>query len=240
MVSKLTEKGNPRSFGSRLRARRWRKFLVPMIDAIYSQKKEVKIIDLGGERAYWLAFDKAYLDSRNVTITIVNLSANTVNLAMSSNETVNDPRFSMVIGDACNLSQFADASFDLVHSNSVIEHVGSWNNFEAFAAESRRLAPAYYLQTPYFWFPIEPHFIAPFIHWLPESLRLKIVFKLNVTGSYLPFRSMSDAMRLVRDAAMLDKTQIRYLFPDGAIRFEWFFLLPKSLIVTRSFYGQPA
>jgi hypothetical protein len=211
-----------------------------MIDAIYFQKKEVRILDLGGERAYWLAFDKSYLASRNVNITLVNLEVNAVNLGVSIDDTIRDPRFSVVIGDACNLSQFAEASFDLVHSNSVIEHVGSWNSVEAFATETRRLAPAYYLQTPYFWFPIEPHFIAPFLHWLPESLRLKIILTLNVTGSYLPFSSIGDAMRAVRDAALLDRTQLRYLFPDGSIRFEWFFLLPKSLIVTRAFCDQNA
>jgi Methyltransferase domain len=137
-----------------------------------------------------------------------------------------------VSGDACNLSQVADASFDLVHSNSVIEYVGDWSRVEAFVAETRRLAPAYYLQTPYFWCPIEPHFLAPFIHWLPESWRINLVMLMGL-GHHPRANSVGQAMHIVRDAILLDKTQLRYLLPDASIQFEWLLVLPKSLSAIR-------
>jgi hypothetical protein len=40
-------------------------------------------------------------------------------------------------------------------------------------------------------------------------------------------------MDIVRDAVLLDKTQLRYLLPDASIQMERLFLLPKSLIATR-------
>jgi Methyltransferase domain len=224
MLVALADYNNPRSLGSRLRRRRNR-LIVELIDAIYSQKKSVRICDLGGRRAYWRDFGEDYLKSRGVHITLVNFEAEISDAAQ-------DPRFTPVCGDACSLSQFADGSFDLAHSNSVIEHVGGWERVKQFAAETRRLAPAYYLQTPYFWCPIEPHFLTPFIHWLPESWRIKIVM-LTALGQYPKAGSVGQAMDIVRDAVLLDKTQLRYLLPDASIQMERLFLLPKSLIATR-------
>src|SRR3546814_8846589 len=76
--------------------------------------------------------------SSDLSVTIVNMEG----------ETGDDGPFQLRLGDACNLSEYADNSFDIVHSNSVIEHVGRWEQMKMMAAEVRRLAPVYYLQTP--------------------------------------------------------------------------------------------
>ena len=103
---------------------------------------------------------------------------------------------------------------------------------EAFAAETRRLAAAYYLQTPYFWFPIEPHFLAPFFHWLPESWRSKIVLRTKL-GHRPRAASIGEAMRIIRGVFLLDRSQLCYLLPDASIQFERLFFLPKSLIAMK-------
>src|SRR3546814_2616362 len=70
-------------------------------------------------------------------------------------------------------------SFDIAHSNSVIEHVITWDNMKNFARETRRVAAWHYVQTPYFWFPVDPHFYKlPFYHWLPRPLRAKLLMRL--------------------------------------------------------------
>jgi ubiquinone/menaquinone biosynthesis C-methylase UbiE len=135
-----------------------------------------------------------------------------------------------VEGNACSLPQFPDNSFDLVHSNSVIEHVGSWTNMEAFAREVRRLAPRYYVQTPYQWFPFEPHWMAPFVHWLSVRARARWVmtFRKAARGDY------GWAMRAIQAISLLDKTEMRYLFSDARHLDERFLGLTKSLLAIRS------
>ena len=57
-------------------------------------------------------------------------------------------RVSLIVGNACAM-ELAENSYDFVHSNSVIEHVGRFADMTEFAKEVRRLTPAYYVQTPY-------------------------------------------------------------------------------------------
>ena len=127
----------------------------------------------------------------------------------------------------------ADNSYQLVHSNSVVEHVGRFSSMRAFANEARRLAPAYYVQTPYFWFPIDPHWPRmPFFHWMPLSWRQKLLrrFSLGWGGKC---RDIDHAMHDLEGTVLLDWSQMRALFPDGRLRVERFFGLPKSMIAER-------
>jgi hypothetical protein len=220
----LVDYSNPNSLGSRLRRRRMH-HLKNLIDAVHARCGRARILDLGGRRVYWEMFDKAWLAARGVHVTIVNFEAEVTRMRQ-------DERFVAFAGDACDLPQFADDSFDLTHSNSIVEHVGGWERMEAFVRESRRLAPSCYLQTPYFWFPIEPHFLAPFYHWAPESWRAKLLLRTRL-GHYGPAADLGGAMRLVRSATLIDRAQLAYLMPDAQIRFEWLGPFPKSLIAIR-------
>src|ERR1700734_2659596 len=85
----------------------------------------------------------------------------------------------IVLGDGTSLP-FADRSFDLVFSNSVIEHVGSREQQAQFAAEGARLGKQYWVQTPNRYFPIEHHLWTPFVHWLPRSWQVAILKRFSV------------------------------------------------------------
>ncbi len=64
---------------------------------------------------------------------------------------------------------FEDASFDVVHSSAVLEHVGGAEKQRTFIAELTRVAVrAVFLTTPNRWFPVEFHSVLPLVHWLPR------------------------------------------------------------------------
>ena len=87
-----------------------------------------------------------------------------------------------VQADATERLPFADGAFDLAYSSSVIEHVPPERR-AAFAAEVRRVARGWFVQTPARSFPIEPHALLPFAHWLPVGPR-RFYWRLGAAGAW--------------------------------------------------------
>ncbi|MBJ7329372.1 MAG: class I SAM-dependent methyltransferase [Solirubrobacteraceae bacterium] len=87
-----------------------------------------------------------------------------------------------VRADATQRLPFADGEFDLAYSSSVIEHVAPEHR-AAFASELKRVARGFYVQTPARSFPVEPHALLPFAHWLPLGLRERY-WKLGAAGDW--------------------------------------------------------
>jgi SAM-dependent methyltransferase len=112
-----------------------------------------------------------------------------------------------------DLSRYADREFDVVFSNSVIEHLGTWENQQKMASEIRRVGKHYFVQTPNVYFPIEPHFLFPFFHFLPESYKIWIIRNFD-TGWFdrIPDRKTAEAA--VREIRLLSKKELKYLFPE--------------------------
>lgn len=70
---------------------------------------------------------------------------------------------------------FPDASFDVVHSNAVIEHVGPLLDQARFVSELVRVGRSGFVTTPNRWFPFEAHAHLPFVHWLPRGPMLALL-----------------------------------------------------------------
>ena len=212
------------SFGSRMRRRRAADLRL-LIENCFRRKGTVSIIDMGGEAKYWNILGEDYLKQHRVAITLVNKSEE--NLPDNPNPAL----FTTVIKDCCSLS-YEDQSFDIAHSNSVVEHLMDWEHMRAFAEQTRRVARDYFVQTPSFWFPIEPHFKAPFFHWLPEPVRIGLVMRRRF-GTHPRATSVDTAMGFVQNVRLLDRRQFVDLFPDGRIVREKIAGLTKSFVAIR-------
>lgn len=202
------------------RAERLRRFL-ELTDPFLKEKSVCRVLDVGGTRNYWLDL-KPMWNGRNLDITVVNLA----------DDAVKDDRFTVQRGDATSMPEFADNAFDVVHSNSVIEHVGRWKQMSAMAREVRRLAPRYFVQTPNYWFPYEPHFRSLFFHWLPEPMRVNKAMRRRL-GSFPIAPTIDDAQRYIEDSILLDAKRFMHLFPDARLDRERVYGFTKSLIAIR-------
>ncbi len=198
-----------------------------IIRTVLKFKSEVTILDAGGRGVYWQMLASDLRD--RVRITAINFEDQLSNFD-SFEDSVSVEN---VVGDACDMPQFDQCSFDIVHSNSVIEHLGSYRNMVRFAKEASRIGNAYYVQTPYFWFPIEPHYAVPFVHWLPDPLRLSLLTSLPLGLSKK--LSYLDALSEVDHTRIVDRRLMRNLFPQSRIVNERFFLLTKSVAAIRDF-----
>jgi hypothetical protein len=140
--------------------------------------------------------------------------------------------YEFVRADGTNLP-YGDREFEVVFSNSVIEHLGTFERQQKFAAEARRVGKKVWVQTPAKCFFIEPHLLTPFIHWLPRSWRRKLLRYFTVWGwmtkpSPLQVEALLDEIRLLTASEMLK------LFPDCKIYRERVLGWTKSYIAIRN------
>jgi SAM-dependent methyltransferase len=136
-----------------------------------------------------------------------------------------------VTGDGTALP-YADGSFDVVFSNSVIEHVGDFAKQEQFAREASRVGKALWIQTPAREFFIEPHLIAPFFHWLPAAWQKRVARRFTVWG-LMTKPTPQQVHEFLGTIRLLTAAEMRALFPDCEIIVERFLGMPKSYVAVR-------
>jgi hypothetical protein len=146
-----------------------------------------------------------------------------------------DAGYTWIIGDGCALP-FRNQSFEIAFSNSVIEHVGSPERQRRFAAEIARVGRRYWVQTPNRAFPVEPHLLTPFLHWLPARMQRWLAPRFTVWK--LLVRPSADRRdfyirHYLDDIRLLGAADLQELFPGARLIRERLFGLSKSLIATR-------
>ena len=179
--------------------------------------RPVSILDIGGTETYWKTMNNMESDLQ-VFITLLNLSKDDITL----------PNVLSVIGDARDI-QFEDGKFDVVFSNSVIEHVGQRTDQKKMADEIRRVGKRYFIQTPNKYFPIEPHFLFPFFQFLPVSLRVGLLKNFDL-GWFKRTTESEKAKEVVEGIRLLGKREFRELFPNARLYQEKILWMTKSFV----------
>lgn len=131
-----------------------------------------------------------------------------------------------IVGDGCRIP-VADKSFDIVFSNSVIEHVGSKERQAEFARELRRVGRMMWVQTPDRAFPLELHTLVPFLHWLPRSVFTDLAPFVSPRRLFESRQDFDAAMKGLRPVG---RSEMEELFPAAAIIREKFLGFPKSVV----------
>ncbi len=209
VASRLVARPDPRSITHRIRRRRFERFLREL-----EVKPHDRILDVGGSPYFWRG------SGLEAKVTILNTRL----------PEVQEAPFQWVYGDACAMTEFDDLVFDVVFSNSVIEHVGGSQRQSAMAAEVRRVGKRYWVQTPYKHFPVEPHFLFPAFQYFPRPI--KVFISRIWPFSYARIHGL-DPLEDIRDIRLLNRRELQALFPDADVLVERLGGLVKSLIAVR-------
>jgi hypothetical protein len=167
------------------------------------------ILDIGGQPYFWQGFPI------KAQVTCLNLYAEAG---------VVPDHVTMKLYDGPTLP-FENQSFEVVHSNSVIEHVGDYHAQKRFAREIARVGRKYWVQTPNYYFPYEPHAQFPFFQFLPPNLKLLIARNWKKAG--YPYDELM-AIQLLTQSQLLD------LFPGSRLWKERLFGVAKSYCIYRA------
>ena len=207
----LVDTERPGSLAARARARRMR-----LLAATFPDLASMRVLDLGGTVAFW-----ALAPLRPAQVTLVNLDPQPAGPAWVSTE----------LADACELPPRLRQGFDLVVSNSLIEHVGGHHRRHRLAETVRAAAPRHWVQTPNRHFPLEPHWVFPLQQYLPLAARVRVSTGWPV--SHIRSADRAQALADVLSVELLDAARLRHYFPGSRILPERFAGLVKSLIAVR-------
>lgn len=214
MLKRMSDIDNPNSLSAQMRNRRFA-FFRQLVEGL---PRPLSILDVGGSLGFW---QRGNFDSEpGITLTLLNLGQPRGELP---------PNFSFMVGDARHMPEFADGQFDVVFSNSTIEHVGDLDDQRRMAQEVQRVGKRYFVQTPNRYFPIEPHFLFPWFQFLPIATRVWLLQNF----SFSRMGKVSDsarALKLVTEIRLLNKQEMRTLFPGAKIYDERFGGLVKSIV----------
>ena len=179
---------------------------------------ETRLLDVGGYPYTWTEVD-------------VQARVTLLNLHILPDAAQYQDRYEFVVGDGMDL-KYGDGAYDILYSNSVIEHLSNFENQEKFAREIRRVGRHLWIQTPARSFFIEPHLLTPFIHYLPIRWRKRLARRLTLWG-WLTRPTSDQAAAFIDEIRLLSFGEMQRLFPDCEILKERFFGLTKSYIAIR-------
>ncbi len=200
-----------------------RKKRVELFFQTFKPSEQTSILDIGGTIDFW-EFYATY--PRRLNITILNLRYPTIEGKVYRNN------YQFIQANALSLP-FRNKSFDIVFSNSLIDHLYSFENQEKFASEVDRVSNNYFIQTGNKNFPYEPHYLTPFINYLSKNMQKKIVRNFTFWG--LLARPTSEQVNSIVDEIILStKSEFKSLFPDALIMEQKILAMVKSFIAIKN------
>jgi hypothetical protein len=210
---RVTDVDSPTSLSGRARARRWARF-----SEVFPEISDMRVLDLGGTPMSW-----RLAPVHPAALTVVNL------MPLESE----DPAVTLVRANACELPDgLRREKFDLVYSNSLLEHVGGHVQRQRLVDNVHHYADRHWVQTPYRYFPVEPHWLFPGFQWLPYSARIMVSQKWN--RGHIKTYTRAEAEAQVNEIDLVGIAQMRMYFPNSTIWYERFAGLVKSLVAIRA------
>ena len=209
---------NKDSISHSLRRKRFEIFK-KFFKSVIAKKNSISMLDVGGTISFWERME--FVNEKKVKITLLNLG---------KQENNSGQNITCIVGDGCSMGSIKDQEFDVVFSNSVIEHVGTFEKQRQMANEIQRVGTSYFIQTPNYWFPFEPHFLMIGFQYLPVRIRAFLIRRFSL-GWFDRITDYDESVKVASHIRLLKKRELGKLFPGATIIREKFLGLTKSFIV---------
>jgi hypothetical protein len=187
----------------------------------------LRIVDLGGTISYWNEWGLTADDRFHVTL-INNHDANKTQL----HERTTLPNLDNVLRDACDVTADDYRQYDVIFSNSFIEHLTSREKQVGVARRIIDSGRPYFIQTPNKYSLVDPHFPRPYVPFFaayPRAVQARLLtFGALGSGSSSP--SFEAAMARLQYYHPLSREDVRELFPDARIVVERPMGVPMSIV----------
>jgi hypothetical protein len=189
----------------------------------------VKILDLGGTVKFWM--DWGIADQPLLEVTLVN--NHTIDHAHADDE-ITVPNIKRMNQDVLELTSQQLAPYDMIFSNSMIEHLPGADAQKALASVILGSRLPYFVQTPNKNAPVDPHFpkALPFFAAYPRPVKARL-WSWSGLGSGWRATDFDTALAsLNKYYHPLSKADLGKLFPGAKILVERPLGVPMSIIAT--------
>lgn len=199
-----------------------------VLSAMIEKIPNARILDVGGLPSFWATVPAAVSAKDIQIVNYGTMEFASLEEMQETKQIMNATNMNVAIGDARDLD-YGAKEFDFVVCNSMLEHVGEWRNCELAAAELVRVGKHGWVQVPAYEFPLEVHYMRPFVHWFAEPAR---AFFLRMTTRRFRHYNPAQFRDEFENTRLLTKKEMEYLFPDATYTAERFLGFRKSHIIT--------
>jgi len=186
-----------------------------------------RLIDLGGTVKFWETWGLAKQPLLDVTL--VN---NHDRDKCHANDPIKLPNIHRLNADVLTLSAADFAEYDVIFSNSLIEHLPGRELQRQLARAIVDSGRPYFLQTPNKRSPLDPHFPRPYVPFFaayPRALQARLL-SWSALGSSSASPSYDAALVRLQNYYPLTTRDVRQLFPQARIVLERPLGVPMSII----------
>ena len=187
----------------------------------------IRLIDLGGTVRFWENWGLGKQPLFDVTL------VNNHDLDKDhANDPITLPNIRRLSADVLTLTAADFAEYDVIFSNSLIEHLPGRELQRKLARAIVESGRPYFLQTPNKRSPLDPHFPRPYVPFFatyPRALQARLLsWSALGSGSVAP--NYEAALVRLKNYYPLTASDVRQLFPQARIVLERPLGVPMSII----------
>jgi hypothetical protein len=191
------------------------------------QTGRLRIVDIGGTVEFWEKWWEV-TDADGIHVTLIN--THEVDISCRGQASQHD-FIADVRKDATTLTTSDLQHYDVIFSNSFLEHLKTWSDQRSLAENIISSKTPYFIQVPNKHSPIDPHHpFVPFFALYPKWVRARLVTISSFGNPGQKAPSLAAAYEWQDGYTPLGVAEMQKLFPNATFKIERPLGIPMSII----------